>query len=460
MAQQTLAERLAEARGKVAEQQTIIADLRAKVEAGTWKRETDKPALDAAIEASKQAEGDVETITTLINEERVSSAYTTTATTASPVTVNLIKEGRMGDDHEKIKNEFRITSAIGQFAQRGRLDGLPAEVDQEGKKDARALNLDGAGTGDFTLPAFMVSKRTGREARDITATTTTTGGHTIATELQSLIPFLDPRLAVMEMGATYLPGMTGNLDFPRNDAAATAVWASAENTTSTETTPTFDKLSLTPKRITAFTDVSKQNLLQTSIAMENFVRNRLNRAAMNLLETACISGSGSSGQPTGIMTIAGTNDITIGTNGGPLTWALTVQFETETAIDNADMGRLGYLFTPGVAGVLKTTKRDVAGSGFIWEGPNGDALVNGYRAKATNFLSSTLTKGTSSGVCHAAIFGNWEELMIAQWGGIDLMLNPYTKAKEAQVEVILHAWYDLGIRHVLSFCKCDEITLS
>lgn len=359
---------------------------------------------------------------------------------------------------EKVRKQFRLLEAVNEAAYGKALTGIAAEMDQEGKKEARQSNMDGAGLGNLTLPSFLMYQGSGQERRDITATTTTTGGHTIQTELGELIPFLDPRLAVMEMGATYLPGSQGNLDFPRNDASASAVWRTSENVTSTETTPTFDKLSLTPKGITAFTDVSKQNLIQTSIPMENFVRGRLNRAVMNLLETASLAGTGASGQPTGILTQAGTNDITIGANGGLLTWALTVQFETEAATDNADMGTLGYLFTPGVAGLLKTTKRDVAGNGFIWEGPNKNALVNGYKAMATNFLPSNLTKGSGTSL-HAAIFGNWSELIIAQWGGIDLLVNPYTKGKEALVELIINAWYDLGVRHTVSFTKCDEISL-
>ena len=118
---------------------------------------------------------------------------------------------------------------------------------------------------------------------------------------------------------------------------------------------------------------------------------------------------------------------------------------------------LGYLFTPQVAGKLKTTKRDDAGNGFIWEGPNSGALVNGYRAMANNLLPKNLTKGAYNSVLHGGVFGNWSELIIAQWGGVDLLINPYTKGKEATVEIIINAWFDHGVRHVESFCKCDEL---
>lgn len=458
----TLSEQLKAARDAQAEKRSALLSFVEKAKSNQWNESEDRSAMDAAKSALEAADAEVRRITELAEIETRAAGWVSDNTAGnSAVTVNVVSAQNMGDRPEDKARQFRIIEAVNEaaYGKRG-LTGLAAEMDQEGKREARSTGLDQAGSGSITLPSFLVPQEYRRERRDITATTTTTGGHTIQPELQGLIPFLDPRLTVLDMGATFMGGLQGNLDFPRNDASATAVWASAENTTSTETTPTFDKLSMSPKRITAFTDVSKQNLLQTSIAMENFVRNRLNRAVMNLLETACISGTGSSGQPTGLLTVSGTNDITIGTNGGPLTWALVVQFETETATDNADMGSLGYLFTPGVAGVLKTAKRDVAGNGFIWEGPNSNATVNGYRAMATNFLPSTLTKGTSSGVCHAAIFGNWSELMIGQWGGVDLLVNPYTKGKEALVELIINAWYDLGVRHPVSFCKCDEITLS
>lgn len=461
----TIAEQLKEAREKQAEQRTIVAGLLKKAETRDWNEEADGPALTAAQAALEALAPQIQTLESRASLAGQAANWTSDATTSAPITVSVINSENRGDDQEKARKNFRLMDAARDVMRVGRPTGLAAELDQEGKNEVRTSKLDGSGGGHLTLPTWMFdsevrSAATRPERRDITATTTTTGGYTVDTTLGALIPFLDPRLAVRQMGATYLPGQTSNLDFPRNDAAATAVWASTENATSTETTPTFDKISLSPKRITTFTDVSQQNLVQTSIAMENFVRGRLMNARDNLLETACISGTGSSGQPTGLLTVSGTNDITIGTNGGPLTWALVVQFETETATDNADMGSLGYLFTPGVAGVLKTTKRDVAGNGFIWEGPNQNALVNGYRAMATNFLPSNLTKGSSSGVCHAAIFGNWAELIIAQWGGVDLLFNPYTKGKEALVEIIMHNWFDLAVRHNVSFCKCDEITLS
>lgn len=347
--------------------------------------------------------------------------------------------------------------AIDLLSSQKPLDGIEAEMSQEGETEIRSLGLKGA-TGNLRLPDALIRvPELTLEQRDMLAETTTAGGHTVQTSVQKLIPILQPKLQVEAMGATMLRGLRDNIDFPRNDADASAVWAS-EVATSTETSPTFDKLSMNPERLTAFSDVSKQVLRQSSIDMENFVRQRLTFAVRKAIDLAAINGSGSSDQPLGILNTSGVNDITIATDGGPLTWALTVQFETETATDNADFGRLGYLTTPGVAGKLKTTEKASSTAQYIWVGNNGNSgEINGYRARVSTQVPSTLSKGASSGILHAMIFGNWEELMIGQWGGIDLLVNPYTKGKEALVEIIVNSWWDVAVRHAASFCICNEI---
>lgn len=367
-----------------------------------------------------------------------------------------------GDDKENARRNYRIIRAIQNIVANRPPDGLEGEMQQEAVNEARSAG-DRPLQGNLHVPSFIISQAQnewdGVERRDITANTAATGGYTIQTNLGKLIEFLYPRLAVLQMGATYFGNQQGNLSFPRNSSAAAAAWASTENASATETTPGFELLALTPKRLTAFTDVSKQNIVQSNLPMENFIRRQLNMAVMQALDIAAINGAGSSGVPQGIMNTSGINDIDLGTDGGLLDWSRIVEFETKCALENADMGALGYLTTPGVAGFLKNEKRDVAGNGFVWEGPNINAVVNGYRALASNNVPKTLTKGAGTNL-NAMIFGNWADLIIAQWGGIDLLVNPYTKGKEALIELIIHSWYDLGVAHNKSFTVCNEIDIS
>lgn len=276
--------------------------------------------------------------------------------------------------------------------------------------------------------------------------TTTAGGYTVQTDVGALIPFLDPQGVLTRLGATFLNGLTGNIDWPRNDAASTAVWET-EVAAADETSPTFDRVQMSPKRLAAFTDISMQVLRQSTISMENFVRGRLLNARDNALDTAALSPQSGSA-PTGIVGTSGVNTVSVAASP---TWAKIVQFETEISADNAAFGNLAYLTTPQVAGILKQVKRDVAGNGFIWEGGNtGNGSINGYRA-----LTSTLVPTT--GGAHYMFFGNWSKLLVGQWGGMEIMTNPYTRVKEAIVEVVLNTWHDLAIEHGQAFCYSTSV---
>lgn len=82
--------------------------------------------------------------------------------------------------------------------------------------------------------------------------------------------------------------------------------------------------------------------------------------------------------------------------------------------------------------------------------------MNGYRTFVTTQISKTLTEGTSSDLS-ALIFGNWAELYIGQWGGIDIMVNPYTKAKESLIEYIIESYMDVNVRHAASFAISKDV---
>jgi len=137
--------------------------------------------------------------------------------------------------------------------------------------------------------------------------------------------------------------------------------------------------------------------------------------------------------------------------------ALLANLRAARTTDDALMGNIGWLTTPGVRGHLKTVKAD-AGSGIFLM--NDDDTLLGYRFMASTQVPSNLSKGASSGILHAAIFANWTELLIGQWGGIDLVIDPYTAAKNAQITMVINGWYDIAVKHPESFVICDEIDIS
>lgn len=360
----------------------------------------------------------------------------------------------------KVEERYSFMRAIGLAAKGKQLDGIEGEMAQEAEKEFRESGI--TPTGNLLIPS-MLTKR-GKERRDMTAGTTTVGGYTVPTMVENVIPFLDPRLAVIQAGATLLTGLTGNLDFPRNDAAASATWE-GENDTNAETNPTFDRIQLSPNRLGAFVDISKQLMAQSSIDVENFVRERLNNAINTALDYALINGDGSTQLITGILNTSGIGSVAIGATGGAPTWAHIVGLETEVSVDNADFGSLAYLTTPGVRGKLKVTEKASNTAQFIWNdgpapvsGPRVDSL-NGYRAFVSTQVPSNLTKSTGSNL-HAIIFGNFNELLIGQWAGLDVVVDPYSASKNALVTIVVNSWWDAALRHAASFAAIKDASIA
>lgn len=298
--------------------------------------------------------------------------------------------------------------------------------------------------------------------RDLTAGTAGAGGNTVATELlgSSFIELLRNALVLDRMGITMLRDLSGNLAIPSQTGAATSYWV-AENGAPTESQQTFGQVTMTPKTIGAYTDYSRRLLLQSSIDVEAFVRADLAQVIALGILTAAINGSGTSNQPTGVLNTSGIGSVAMGTNGGAPTYDMAVDLETAVAIANADVGNLAYLTNTKVRGKLRKTQ--------VFSGTNGQPVwtsgrergigeLLGYDAFVTNAVPSDLTKGTSSGVCSAGIFGNWADLIMGMWGGLDVMLDPYAGSTAGTKRVVALQDLDIALRRVASFAAVKDIT--
>ena len=291
--------------------------------------------------------------------------------------------------------------------------------------------------------------------RDLTVSPATAGGHTVATDLlaSSFIDLLRNAQVISGMGTQYLTGLVGNIAIPRQTGGASAYWV-AENAAVTESSQAFDQVTLSPKTVGAFTDISRKLLLQSSIDVESFVQRDLATILGLAIQQAAINGPGTGNQPTGILATAGIGDVVGGTNGLAPSWQHTVDLETAVAVANADVGTLGYLTNAKVRGRLKTTSKVSGQNGFIFEG--GDTPLNGYRAAITNAVPANLTKGTSTGVASAILFGNFADLIIGMWGGLDLLVDPYTGGTAGTVRVIAHQDVDVAVRYAASFAAMKD----
>lgn len=302
---------------------------------------------------------------------------------------------------------------------------------------------------------FMVPNEI--QKRDLNVTTSTAGGNLVANDLLagSFIDALRNAMVISGLGTRMLTGLVGNIAIPRLSGTGTAYWV-AENTAPTESDQTIAQVTLSPKTVGAFTDISRRLLLQSSLDVEAMVQNDLATILGLAIQQAAISGSGASNQPSGILTRV-TSSVVGGANGLAPTWANMIALESDVAVANADIGTLAYLTNAKVRGKLKSTSKVSGQNGFVWE--QGDTPVNGYRTAVTNAVPSNLVKGTSGAVCSAIIYGNFADLVVGMWGALDLMVDPYTGSTAGTVRVVALQDVDVQLRNVVSFATMvDALT--
>lgn len=296
--------------------------------------------------------------------------------------------------------------------------------------------------------------------RDLLVGTPTAGGNTVATELlgSSFIELLRNALVLDRMGVTMFRDLNGNIAIPSQTGGATSYWV-AENGAPTESQATFGQVVMSPKTVGAFTDYSRRLLLQSSIDVEAFVRADLAATIAQALLSAAINGSGTGNQPTGILNTSGIGAVAMGANGAAPTYDSIVDLETAVATANADVGSLAYLTNAKVRGKLRKTQVFSGTNGApVWTSgrERGIGDLMGYDAYVTNAVPSDLTKGTSTSVCSANVFGNWADLLIGMWGGLDVMLDPYTGSTSGTKRVVALQDVDIAVRRVASFAAVKD----
>lgn len=335
--------------------------------------------------------------------------------------------------------------------------GLEREVSVE---LARRMGRDSNG---FFMPTDLPMMR---EAGYYVGTPTQ-GGNLVKTDLLmgSFIDILRNKAAVMQLGATFLPGLVGKVEIPRQSGVSATQWIQ-ETGTVTGSNATFDKVALDMKTIAAKSFVSRNMLRQVTMSVENFVRNELATSIALAIDLAALSGSGSGSEPKGLASQTGILTVEGGTNGAAITFDHLIDMETKVADANADGTSMAYLANAVTIGALKKIKD--ANNNYIWKpivGASRNAIpgeVNGYPVARSNQARKNLTKGTSSGVCSEIFFGNWADLLIGEWGVLEILPNPYSAAAydNGGLEIRALQSVDIAVRHPESFCRMADVLVN
>lgn len=299
-----------------------------------------------------------------------------------------------------------------------------------------------------------------------------TGGAIVATNLlaDAFVDILRNKCRVMELGATVLSGLVGNIDVPRRATATPAFWV-AEGGAVTEGEGTFDKLSLSPKTIGTLSKYSRNMLMQATPDIEMLIRSDMAAQLALGIDLAALAGTGTGNQPTGILNTAGIGSVVGGTNGAQLTIDHLISLAKSVEQANADGSNMAFMLNASSVGWLSQIKSTTGE--YLWSrdegsfnraplGGAGDNLtILGKRLAISNQLPSNLSKGTSSGICSALVYGNWSDVIIGEWGVLEILPNPYDSTAYTQGAVLIRAMQsvDIGVRHAASFsAMADALT--
>ena len=318
----------------------------------------------------------------------------------------------------KVMAKFSLLKAINDVANNRQLDERAQEVVSNGIAEMRKAGQ--SFTGQIVLPMEMRS--------DIKATVATAGQENVAEDKLGILEPLRANLVLVNAGASYMTGLIGDVSIPVYSGSNVG-WA-GEVSTASDGAGTFSEVTLSPKRLTAYIDVSKQFLIQDSNSAEEMLKRDIVAAISNKLEATILGcEAGSNTQPAGLFTGAAADSTAV-------TYKDVVAMEKN--LEDANVrGDIRFIVSPSAKADLKTTEKGNTDN-FLMEGNE----LNGYPVMCTSAV-------TGKGV----IMANWSDLVICQCGGIDLVVDPYTQAANGKVRLVINAYFDAKPRRAEAFVK-------
>lgn len=310
------------------------------------------------------------------------------------------------------KTEFRLLKAIRDIANNREMDEVTKSVCERGANEMRKAGVSYAGQIQLPVEETRADVTIGND------------NAIVGTDIVGIIAPLRAKNVLIGAGARFLSGLVGDVQLPVMGAGNVA-WE-GETATAPDAGYTFAAVKLSPKRLTAYVDVSKQFLNQDSVSAEMLIREDLVNAINSKLEQTILGAEqGTTTQPAGIFY-----------NGGVALTDITNYksiAKLESKVDAANtFGDKKYIIGLGAKAALRTTGKGTTGTGDSMILENGE--IDGTPAFATS----------NTGDLNVA-YGDWSMLAIGQWGGIDLVTDPFTVAKDGKVRLVVNAYFDAKV---------------
>ena len=346
------------------------------------------------------------------------------------VEIEEVMEENRQEPTKKINNkmeEFSLRKAI-----LAHLNGKSQGVAEQGViNEAMELNQR-CGVGDSTTNSLVLPI----SYRAVTAGGTT--GILVDEEKQETLFPLENYLVLTQAGARYMTGLKGNISWPKTTSAN--VFWEGETASAKNGENVYSKSAVfSPKRLTAYVDISKQLLIQENRDVESEIRKLITEAIAQKVEATAFSGAGANSDvPNGMFA-------SIEASAGTLDWATIVGMETSVDTNNALMGNVAYVMHPKLVGKAKTKVKDASGAGGFIYGNDGQGYLNGYKVLRTNNVGGNESDGFN------VVYGNWNDFFIGQWGAVELDVDPYTQLTNGMVRLVVNSYWNMGVIREESF---------
>ncbi len=343
-------------------------------------------------------------------------------------------EARTGIPYGKKVEQFSLTRAIRAKMNNSALHDVDAEYISKASEEHRSAGI-AADSSSIILPIY--ENRAAYTAAKEAAT-----GVVIDDVQQELLLPLEANIVLSKAGARMMYGLKGNIYWPKH-SAVTVNWE-GENVAAKDGAGTFSKGAVfTPKRLTAYVDISRQLLVQENRSVEALIRQLAAVAmAQKIEQTVFSKAAHQDNVPDGLFMetpVAVTGD---------MNWANIVKLEEKADLNNALFGNLAYIMHPALVSKAKTKVKDASGAGgFIFDG-NGDGVINGYKALRTNNMPKELQDSADE---YGIVFGNWADYFLGQWGSMELIVDPYTQGTNGLVRLVFTGYYNMGMIRPESF---------
>jgi len=309
-----------------------------------------------------------------------------------------------------------------------------------------------------TNNSIFIPTRLHPQASGLDSKTNTAGGYTEQRKVLDYVDALRQQMRVVRLGASFLPNLKYSVQIPTETATTTASWVVENNGSDVSQTDTsFGAITGTPHTLQSTTSASRQLLHQAAgnVDLENRLKLDLTKSHAEAFDQAAIIGSGSAGQPVGLLLNPGISTVAIGASGGVSTYANIVDLEAAPANSNAD-DNIGFLSTPNIRKLLRKTFVNGTGSRAVW----GDDGLLGRPSYVSNNVPSTLSKGSSVGTLSAIIAGVWSELILAEWGVLEIVVDPFTSKRRGMVEITSLGLVDVLLPRPAAFAAITDAALS